>query len=268
MQFVQVKAAHFPQTSQSAVRLGLRRREDIRSRRVRRGLGRSGGGGCSRCSSSRNICGGGRRRKIGGSGNSSCGRGRRRLGVARSAAVGGDVPVAVVVFFPPLFFDMLIVCGSDERMGVFVACHCPLRLRCVPPDGGFDPASRARALRRSLARSLFRYFDVEKLPRSAPPPPPVRQLRYLGKRLDVIHSLSRCTLIHALNGASKRGVWDRDAESAAPSFPSSLVLAATSPQTEGIQEQEGEKGGGEGVLEGGRRRQERRRRQRWRLLIV
>ncbi len=37
-----------------------------------------------------------------------------------SSAAGlleGDGPVAVVGFFPSLFFDMLIVCGSDERVG-------------------------------------------------------------------------------------------------------------------------------------------------------
>ena len=34
------------------------------------------------------------------------------------AAVDGDGPVAVAVFFPPLFFDMLTVCGSGMSVGL------------------------------------------------------------------------------------------------------------------------------------------------------
>ena len=89
MQFVQVKAARFPQTSQSGSAFGGGREgaDDARADATAAAAAAAAAGG------------------VGGGEEPS------------SQAVDGDVPVAVVAFFPPLFFGMLVVCGSDERMG-------------------------------------------------------------------------------------------------------------------------------------------------------
>ena len=85
MQFVQVKAARFPQASQSgSAFIGGRAdaadavRADVATAAEAAAAGGGGGGEASR------------------------------------STVDGDVPVAVAVFFPPLFSDMLnaVVCGS------------------------------------------------------------------------------------------------------------------------------------------------------------
>ena len=101
MQFVQVKEARSPQTSQSGSAFGGGRADAADVRADAAAAGAAAGGGV--------VCGGDE--------------------AWRSAAVG-DVPGAVADFFPPLFLDMVIVWCSDERRAVGVASV--LSLRAVP----------------------------------------------------------------------------------------------------------------------------------------
>ena len=99
MQFVQVKEARSPQTSQSGSAFGGGRTDaaDARADAAAAGAAAASGGVVSG-------------------------------GEAWSAAGDGDVPVAVAAFFPPLFFGMVVVSGSDERWAVKVAAYHPLHV--------------------------------------------------------------------------------------------------------------------------------------------
>ena len=78
----------------------------------------------------------------------------------RPEALGGDGLLEAPAFFPPLFFGMLIVCGSDERKDSYKWLAPPLHLLFVLSTGvirGLRISNRLRVSCFVFVRCWFRY---------------------------------------------------------------------------------------------------------------